>query len=40
MERMINPVQLIDLSSDLDIKQIDAKLNQIADKARTVEQYE
>ncbi|WP_444660119.1 N-6 DNA methylase [Flavobacterium columnare] len=35
-----NPVQLDGLSPNADIKQIGAKLNQIADKARTGGQYE
>ncbi|MFV0593644.1 MAG: hypothetical protein ACK5M7_19890 [Draconibacterium sp.] len=35
-----NPVQLHDLSANAHVKQIGAKLNQLADKARTGGQYE
>ncbi|AIM38374.1 DNA methylase [Sphingobacterium sp. ML3W] len=37
---IVNPVQLDGLSPNADVKQIGAKLNQLADKARTVGQYE
>lgn len=37
---ILNPVQLIGLSPDADVKQIGAKLNQLSEKARTAGQYE
>ncbi|WP_281335971.1 helicase-related protein [Flavobacterium eburneipallidum] len=37
---LLNPVQLNDLPANADVKQIGAKLNQLADKARTAGQYE
>lgn len=37
---MLNPVQLIGLSPNADVKQIGAKLNQLSEKARTEGQYE
>jgi N12 class adenine-specific DNA methylase len=37
---IVNPLQLDGLSPNADVKQIGAKLNQIADKARTGGQYE
>ncbi|MEN9909901.1 MAG: modification methylase VspI [Bacteroidota bacterium] len=37
---LLNPVQLNDLPDNADVKQIGAKLNQLADKARTAGQYE
>ncbi|WP_281323471.1 N-6 DNA methylase [Flavobacterium aestivum] len=37
---VLNPVQLIGLSEDVDIKQIGQKLNLLAEKARTEGQYE
>lgn len=39
-DTIANPLQLDGLSTNADIKQIGAKLNQIADKARTGGQYE
>lgn len=36
----LNPVQLIGLPPNVDIKQIGAKLNQLSEKARTAGQYE
>ncbi|MDV3616153.1 DNA methylase [Elizabethkingia anophelis] len=37
---ILNPVQLIGLSPNADVKQIGAKLNQLSEKARTAGQYE
>lgn len=37
---LLNPVQLNNLPDNADVKQIGAKLNQLADKARTAGQYE
>ena len=37
---LLNPVQLNDLPANVDVKQIGAKLNQLAEKARTAGQYE
>ncbi|MDV3664402.1 N-6 DNA methylase [Chryseobacterium sp.] len=37
---ILNPVQLIGLSPNVDVKQIGAKLNQLSEKARTAGQYE
>jgi len=37
---LLNPVQLNDLPTNANVKQIGAKLNQLADKARTAGQYE
>ncbi|MDV4116304.1 N-6 DNA methylase [Elizabethkingia anophelis] len=37
---ILNPVQLIGLSPNADVKQVGAKLNQLSEKARTAGQYE
>lgn len=37
---ILNPVQLVGLSPNADVKQIGAKLNQLSEKARTAGQYE
>ncbi|MCO5287019.1 MAG: hypothetical protein M9898_11455 [Chitinophagaceae bacterium] len=39
-EDILNPVQLIGIPPDADVKQIGAKLNQLSAKARTAGQYE